>query len=127
MPCRRSRAPGDGEQYNTLEGKTKKRLINTAWSSREAFADLAPGLVEMGLEFLELEEVGFVDMDSVKDMRKRGFDDALFVTDEQVYDPLEHTLGKSTGGLLFHTLRRTPAHLLPLPSPPQQQQHQQPG
>ena len=101
--------------------------MNTAWSSREAFADLVPGLVERGLEFLELEEVGFVDMDSVKDMRKRGFDDALFVTDEQVYDPLEHTLGKSTGGLLFHTLRRTPAHLLPLPSPPQQQQHQQPG
>ena len=75
---------------------------------------------------LEQEEVGFVQHGSVTNMLQQGFQDALFVTDEQLNDPLELTFVQTTGGLLFHTLRRNPPHLLPLPPPlPLQQQQQQ--
>jgi hypothetical protein len=122
----RSCAPGD-RQYNTLEGKTTKRVVNLDSSGRQAFAHFAPSLVERELELLELEEVGFVETDSVKEMRKRGFHDALFVTDEQLDEPLGLTLGESTGELIFHTLRRSSAHLLPPPVMLLEQHHHQPG
>ena len=55
------------------------------------------------------------------------FDDALFVTDEQLDEALGLTLGKSTGRLLFHTLRRSLAHFLPPPVLLLEEHHHKPG
>jgi hypothetical protein len=59
-----------------------------AWTGHEAFSKLAPDLVKSGLDRLELEEVGFVERGSVTNMRQQGFQDALFVTDELLDEPL---------------------------------------
>ena len=119
----RSRAAGQ-QQYTTLESKATKRMANMAWTGHEAFSKLAPDLVKSGLDRLELEEVGFVERGSVTNMRQQGFQDALFVTDELLDEPLGLTFDNTMGGLVFHTLRRPPPHLLSLPPPMQQQPHQ---
>jgi hypothetical protein len=119
----RSRAAGQ-QQYTTLESKATKRMANMAWTGHEAFSKLAPDLVKSGLDRLELEEVGFVERGSVTNMRQQGFQDALFVTDELLDEPLGLTFDSTMGGLVFHTLRRPPPHLLSLPPPMQQQPHQ---
>ena len=112
----RSRAAGQ-QQYTILESKATKRMANLAWTGHQAFSKLAPDLVKSGVDLLKQEEVGFVQHGSVTNMLQQGFQDALFVTDEQLIDPLELTFVQTTGGLLFHTLRRNPPH--------QQQQQQQ--